>query len=379
LTTPLVADETAFASEWPASGPPKIWSRPLGPGYSGIVAVGDRVCTMTRDAPDEVVTCLDARTGDTLWEQRYAAPLHEIHDSQYGDGPNAPPLIDGPRLCTAGVSGLLHCYDVESGEPLWSRNLWGDLGGNPLELGYASAPIAYGGMIVALVGAKDAGVVAFDATSGEVVWRSAGMENTFGSPRIVELAGRDQLVTGMAGEYVGLDPRDGTLLWRVPLVNQWRQDISRPLPIGDDSLFLSTMEAGSTRIRLSGDGSSVEELWSSRRMQLFYTDPVLVGGLVIGSSGYSASPLVVALDVETGELAWRVRGFAVANLLKLDDRLLIYDEDGTLALATPGPDGLTVHAEAVVSSAPARTPPTLVGATLYVRDFREIAAFDLGR
>jgi hypothetical protein len=57
---------------------------------------------------------------------------------------------------------------------------------------------------------------------------------------------------------------------------------------------------------------------------------------------------------------------------------VILDEDGTLALATPGPTNLTVHAKSPVLGERAWTVPTLVGTTLYVRDRRQIMAIDLG-
>jgi hypothetical protein len=57
---------------------------------------------------------------------------------------------------------------------------------------------------------------------------------------------------------------------------------------------------------------------------------------------------------------------------------VILDEDGTLALATPSPRGLTVHAKASVLANKAWTVPTLVGTTLYVRDRARIRALELG-
>jgi len=47
-------------------------------------------------------------------------------------------------------------------------------------------------------------------------------------------------------------------------------------------------------------------------------------------------------------------------------------EDGNLALATPSPDGLTVHAKVRILNPPSRTAPTIVGRTLYARDWKDI-------
>ena len=78
-----------------------------------------------------------------------------------------------------------------------------------------------------------------------------------------------------------------------------------------------------------------------------------------------------------GNLAWQDRGFARAQLLYADGKLIILDEDGTLALATVSANGLKVLARASILQNIAWTPPTLIGKTLYVRDRKTIAAFDL--
>ena len=57
---------------------------------------------------------------------------------------------------------------------------------------------------------------------------------------------------------------------------------------------------------------------------------------------------------------------------------MILDEDGTLAIARPGSDGLDILARADVFDSRSWTVPTLIGTTLYARDLKEIVALDLG-
>jgi hypothetical protein len=38
--------ETGFADQWPAEGPPVLWARDLGPGYSGFVVAAGRAFTL---------------------------------------------------------------------------------------------------------------------------------------------------------------------------------------------------------------------------------------------------------------------------------------------------------------------------------------------
>jgi outer membrane protein assembly factor BamB len=368
-----------LADEWSRGGPRRLWSRKLGPGYSGIVVQEDRLYTMYRADPEEVVVCLDAPTGETLWEYRYRSSPVEGHDPSHGDGPNSTPLLTDGRLCTIGVAGILHCLDADTGEVRWSRDLWAGLGGTFLDFGYSSSPIPYGDTIIVLVGGRDRGAVAFDKRDGSIVWESLSFENSYSTPTIMNILGEEHLVTFMATEVVGADPNTGELRWQYFIRNQYPQNICLPIQVDDDLVFISTLEAGSRGLKVvKRDAFDVEEVWSSRRFQCFYGSSVRFGDYVYGPSGYSRSPRMVAINARTGELAWRKRGFALANVIGVGNRLVILDDEGTLALATPGPEDLTVHAEARVLSAPARTPPTIVSNVVYARDQESIVALDLG-
>ena len=68
-----------LATVWPEGGPKLLWQRELGDGFSGIVAEDGRLFTMYRRdgeeyrrAGEEAAVAVDAATGGTLWETRYA-------------------------------------------------------------------------------------------------------------------------------------------------------------------------------------------------------------------------------------------------------------------------------------------------------------------
>ena len=71
-----------LANTWPAEGPRKVWSRPLGEGYSGIAVDAGKLYTMYRVSAAqagskfdrEVIVALDAQTGKTLWEDPTMLP-----------------------------------------------------------------------------------------------------------------------------------------------------------------------------------------------------------------------------------------------------------------------------------------------------------------
>lgn len=384
------APAAALAATWPEAGPAELWSRPLGDGHSAILFEDGRLYTMYRpsripgDAPAsrttdlEAVICLDAATGETVWEHRYETEIVAL--LQYGDGPRSTPLLVADRLFAIGRAGRLIALDKRDGSLVWSHELWSPpFDGNPLAHGYASSAIARGDTLIVPVGGASSSLVAFDQATGAVRWRLPGFDNSLSSPRIVEIAGRAQVLLFMREALLGVDPDSGELLWSWPHANQWGHNITMPSVAGD-VVFFSSPQAGSRGLRLVpvGDGIEVEQVWSSRRIQFYHAATVQEGDWVYGTIGTTAPAFMTAVNIRTGEEAWRERSFAKANCVAAGGRLVVLDENGVLYLAEATPDALTVLARAQILKRHAWTVPTIVGSTLYARDRKRIVAVDLG-
>jgi outer membrane protein assembly factor BamB len=374
------AASQGLASEWPESGPPELWSRELGDGYSAILYEDGKLYTMYRDADRETVVCLNAKDGKTVWEHTYEASPADGHVTQFGEGPRSTPLISGKLIYTIGISGAMNALDKKNGKQVWSHDLWDEYGGNVLNHGYSSSPIEYNDTVIALVGGAGQSIVAFDKKTGEVKWKSGDFANSYSTPRVLEIGGQPQLVTFMAEQVVGLDPNNGTLLWSYPHQNQWGQNISMPIKIDDDHLFISSPQAGAKGLKLTRteEGFDVEEVWATRKIQFYHATTVRDGDFVYGSTGMSAPAFMAALNIKTGEIAWRKRGYSKANCIAVDDRLIILDEDGVLYLTTATPQDLVLHSKVELLDAVAWTVPTIVGKRIFVRDKHRIIALDLG-
>ncbi len=391
------APARGLAANWPEGGPERLWSRPLGDGYSAILVDGGRLYTMYRADGRESVICLDAETGRTVWEHRYQHATFEGLRG-YGIGPRSTPLIAGDTIFTIGITGKMHALSRDDGTVLWHGELSSRAGGTQAEPGrgkslghgYSSSPVAWKDMVIAPVGGEGASLVAFDQKTGDVRWQALSFKNSHSSPRVVEIAGEQQLVAFMAQELIGVDPDTGALRWRYPHGNQWNHNITVPLVVAGDAapegrqtssiVFLSSPQAGARGLRLSRDGESIllEELWSTRRIQFYHASTVLIGDWVYGSTGVTSPAFMAAVNVRTGEIGWRQRGFAKANTVQADGKLVILDEDGVLYLATATPEELIVHASTQLLSKTAWTVPTIVGKTLYARDRKQIVALNLG-
>ncbi len=376
-----------LAGSWPEGGPEKLWRRELGDGYSAILFEAGRLYTMYRAGDREIVICLDAATGRTIWEHRYSHPPFEGLRG-YGIGPRSTPLIAGDAIFTTGITGTMHALSKRDGGVMWHRELVAGRargaqtehgGARSRGHGYSPSPAAWKDTVIVAVGGDGASLVALDQRTGDVRWRTLGFGYSDSSPRVVEVAGEPQLVAFMAQELIGVDPDSGTLRWRHPHGNQWNHNITVPLVAGEDTVFLSSPQAGARGLRLSraGDHIAIEELWATRRIQFYHASTVLDGDWVYGSTGVTSPAFMAAVNLRTGEIGWRLRGFAKANVVAAGGKLVILDEDGVLSLATATPEELIVHARTQLLSKTAWTVPTIVGATLYARDRRQILAVDL--
>jgi outer membrane protein assembly factor BamB len=377
----FIAETKGLATAWPEDGPPKLWSRELGEGYSGILVDNGVLYTLYRKGDDDVVCALNAASGDPVWEYQYNAPAAEGHEMAFTAGPRSTPLLVDGRLYTVSVNGLMHCLDAKDGKVFWKQELWKDHGGEVLLHGYANSPIAYKHMVIVPVGGEGHSVMAFDQQTGDVVWKKHDFKNSYSTPRLIRVDGEDQLALFMAQEVIGLDPDTGDLKWSYEIGNQFDQNICMPeLDAESAILFFSTSQAGSRgcKLKKNGDKTEMEEVWKSRKIQFYHVNAVRLGDHVYGSSGQGSPNFFSAINLKTGDVAWRERGFAKATCLYADGKFIILDEDGNLGLAKATPEKFELLCKAKVLDKQAWTVPTLVGKTLYVRDNKQLVALDLG-
>ena len=378
-------DATGLADKWPEGGPPTIWSSEIGPGHSSIVVDGDTLYTMCRRGDKDAVLAYNADTGAKAWETPYDAPTKPGMLLDYVPGPHSTPLIVGDRIFTVGGMVHFHCLNKKSGEVVWSHDLMEELGASHVGRGYGASPIAYNDTVILNTGPARGqtgpGLAAFKQDTGELVWKSEQFGAGYASPILADFNGEDHLIVALGADRAGLDPATGRVRWRMQVDFQSYGIMATPLWITPDKLFCSAGYGGGTRLfRISVEGGQyvAKELWYYRKMQIVHGTFARIGNVVYGSSHGSFGPaFLMAIDLKTGKPLWRKRGFAKAHVLYADGKLIILDEEGTLALATATPEGLKVHSKAKVLERLSWTAPTLVGTTLYLRDHHTIKALDL--
>jgi outer membrane protein assembly factor BamB len=334
---------------------------------------------------EEVVVAIDAASGKTLWEHRYAS---EPLNFSYGAGPHATPLVSGDLVFTTGTNKQLFAFDKLTGRVVWSHDLVKEYGAPPtlarpaVKAGYAVSPLPYRGTIIIQVGGPGQSVMAFRQQDGAVVWKSGDFLVSEASPILIDVEGQAQVVIFGGQAVHGLDPATGRVLWSHPHDTQGDMNNSTPIWGPDRVLIVSSgYDQGTRALRLarSGDATAVEELWFTNRLKVMFASAVRVGDHLYASHGDFGPAFLTALDVRTGEVAWQERGFGRSSLILADGKAILMDEDGDLALLRLSPKGPTVLAQARVFNTTSWTAPSLVGTTLYARDRERLVALDLGK
>jgi len=382
-----VSRETGLADSWPAEGPPVLWCRELGQGYSGIVAVGDRLFTQAQTAAGQCVLCLDADTGDVLWRHRYDWPWKP--DGEY-PGPYATPTVDAGRVFFAGSDGSVGCLDAVDGRVRWRVDLLKAERGEAGDFGYACTPLVLEGKVVLPVGGPLGAVVALDARDGSVRWRAGEGPATYSSVLPCALAGRTQLVTILQNSILACDLADGSVLWNHEFSEGYDEHSCWPLYVEPHLFVASPFGRGARLFRLSPKPSpEPPRVWDKVAFCNDVMSSVALDGQVYGfhlKELQSARPdrettgTFACLDLGTGERRWSTEAVGHASALVADGKLILLEDRGTLVLARATPRAYEELARSpVLPRSLCWTQPALHRGRLYVRDQARVACVYLGR
>jgi outer membrane protein assembly factor BamB len=368
-----------LAESWGASGPRVLWRKEVGAGFAGPVVAGTRLILFHRVGSEEVVESLDVATGRTEW--RYAYPTRYEDDFGFDEGPRAVPVVADGVVYTFGAEGQLHAIDLARGTRLWSEDTMRRFSVPKGFFGAAGSPLVEDGRVIANIGGPKAGIVAFDAKTGKVLWTATDHSASYSSGVAATLhKARRALFLTRAG-LVGLDPANG----RIAFTQPWRArnansvNAASPLVIGDTIFISAEYGPGAGLFRLGADGSTLSELWASNDiLTTHYATAVHYNGFLYGYHGrQELGPSLRAVELLTGKVAWSQDQFRAGSITLAGDRLLIVRESGEMLLAPASPQGFTPTVRAQVLPAVVRPYPAVADGVVYLRNERTLVALDL--
>ena len=366
-----ISKETGLLKQWPAEGPPLVWKASgAGGGYSSFSVANGKLYTMGLRGEREYVVAFDVATGKEAW----STPHGSAFRNDRGDGPRGTPTIDGDRVYALGGSGDLTALDARTGKIVWSKNVLREFGGSNITWGISESPLVLGDKVLVNAGGPGASIVALNKANGALIWKSQSDKAGYSSAIPVEINGTTQVVFFTAERAVGLDAKDGRLLWEYGRPANDTANVATPIARANRVFISSGYGTGGGVVEIKADNKA-QEVWFTKDMRNHHSSSVLIGDYLYGFS----ESILTAIRFDTGDIAWRDRSVGKGSLVYADGNLYCFSENGVVGLVEATPTGYKEKGRFRLAQGnlPTWTHPVVVGGRLYLRDQDTIYAYDV--
>ena len=297
---------------------PVRWTRQIGIGFSSFTAVGSKVLTMGNQDEMDSVWCLDAKTGETIWQHTYACELDPLY---YEGGPGGTPTVHDGFVYTLSKKGHVFCLDLDTGEVVWSRNLIKDHELVLPEWSYAGSPFVAEDRLILNVGH---GGIALSLKTGETLWLPS--QETSGYATAVPFQNADELqhLLFSAKSLIAINAGDGSIHWSFPWKSSRDVNAADPVVAGDRLVVSSS--AGTKMLQTFPGNQAPEMIWEQKDMKWYFNPGVLIKGHIYSLHGTTHRPTeLMCTDVETGEISWAEEGFGSGGLVATEEHVIVFD------------------------------------------------------
>jgi outer membrane protein assembly factor BamB len=366
-----------IATDWRKAPPRLLWRQRVGPGWSSVIVVGNRLYTQEQRGEDEAVVCYQAATGTELWAHEDTARFCEAVS---GAGPRATPTFADGRIYTVGGTGILNCLDAATGTRCWMHDLAAEVGAAAPMWGFSGSPLVTDGNVIVFAGGgkDDKALRAYRADFGEPAWSAAAGQGSYSSPQLLTLAGRGQCLLLSDGGLTSVDPRTGAPLWQYGLAMPGAPRTAQPHAVGDTELLVPSLAGhGLERIAVTADGDrwKVERLGLSTDLKPEFPDVVLYRGHVYGFD----VNVFCCVDLATGKRCWRAGRYGRGEVMLLPDQglLLVVSEKGEVVLLAANPERHEELGRFQAIEGKTWNHPVIAHGHLYVRNAEEMACYEL--
>jgi outer membrane protein assembly factor BamB len=374
-------DGTAASFTAPKQWPERLvqrWKVEVGLGYATPLVAGNRVYMFSRQGDNEVMSALDADSGKTLWQTRYAAPF-TMHSATvpHGPGPKSTPVLANGRLYSIGMTGVVTAFDAATGKQLWQKP-----GSNvvPMYTSHAFSPLFDAGMVIFHVGGHNQGALtAFDAVTGDVKWAWNGDGPGYGSPVLATLGGTRQIVTITQAKLVGVDVATGALLWERPFVSGNFTNGVTPVVYGQ-TVIVSGNGGPTHAVSVARKNNQwvTETAWENADVPLRFSNGIVAADQFISLSTRNSGQYF-SVDARTGKTVWlsEPRQAGNAALSKAGDLMFSLEDDGELIVLRSNAATFEPLRRYKVADTATWTQPAIAGNRIFVKDVSSLTLWTL--
>ena len=432
--------ETGLLDKWPTKGPPLLWDKAVGTGYSAPSVRGELVVLHHRVGGEEIVEAFEAATGNSRW--RYSYPSRFVDPYGYNNGPRCTPLLTTNRCYTFGAEGKLVCLELQSGKLVWQRDTAKDWTVPEAFFGVGSTPLLEGDRLIVMLGGQpNSGVVALNAASGETLWENVGRTNwhgvvtlgwrnekpyswsseekqaSYATPVAATIHGRRHILCLMRQGLVSLNPTNGEIYFTRWFQSFQNDSVNAMCPVVQDDLVLISAayyRSGAQLLRVKPDGRSFDVVWQIPKspferdtvsgqwaptvLEIHWNTPVLLDGHVYAFSGRNEPDATFrCVEFKTGKLAWsrdeqwtghpapgaraQPPVYGRGSAILADGKLIALGEGGKLGLFKPNPKQADELCSFQVPQLhyPCWAAPVLANKRLYLRSEDRLVCHDLAK
>jgi outer membrane protein assembly factor BamB len=340
---------------------------------------GDRVFTTeTVDKKRERVTAVRRSDGVVAWTRDWEGSMSvPFFARSNGDWIRATPALDGDTLYVAGMRDVLVALNTADGTERWRLDFVKQFGSDLPTFGFVSSPLVDGDSVYVQAGG---GVARLRKSDGQVLWhgvRDGGgmMGSAFGSPVILTLAGKRQLVVQARTRLIGVALEDGKELWSLPIESFRGMNILTPTAAGRDRLFTATYGGKTLGIDLRSENGAFRAVpaWEFKA-QGYMTSPIVHEGhayLLLRSQR------ALCIELAIGREKWTTgEGFGKYwSMVANGGQILALDERGELILFRADPEKFEIVSRRKVSDEETWAHLAVEGSTLYIRELHALSGW----
>jgi len=301
-----------------------VWKTAIrGVAWSSPVVFGDQIWTSsaTPDGKELFAVCTDFNSGKILKELTLFKPdsVQHIHPTN-SYATSTPCIEDGFVYVHYGTYGTA-CVDTRTFDIIWTRT---DLNCEHMQ-GAASSPILYKNLLILHIEGTDVQyLVALDKRTGKTVWKTPRpwdfykdvepvYRKAYCTPIVVEVNGKDQLISNGAQLCIAYEPETGKEIWQVFYGDD--STVSMPLTYGGlvfvNSGWMFPKDGGTFYCRLlavdptgTGDITKTHVPWETAEDVPQISTPVIVDSLIymVHERGD-----LTCLSAKTGKVIWKTK------------------------------------------------------------------------
>lgn len=362
--------ETGINADWAAKPPAELWRIKLtDDGYAGPSVADGKLFIIDHQGANDIVRAVDVKTGKDVWTFSYA----DAARSNYGFS-RSTPVYENGLLFVLSRTGQLHCLDAKTGEKKWLRNIVTDFKGKLPSWEMAMSPFIDGGKLIMTPGGPDASVVALNKLTGETIWKGGGSDQAgYATPIKTILNDKEQYVVFTATSLIGVDPKNGTLLWSFPWSNGTRVNAAAPI-VWKNSIFLTcAYGTGSTLVDFNAEAP--KSRWASKQIQSRFQTPIYFNGHVFVTTEANR---LMSIELETGIIKWQQSGFEWGGLVAIDGKLIVLDgRSGELVMCKLNTEAYEELGRITPLGGQSWTAPIIANGKLYVRNKQALVCLDI--